>query len=125
MVAVGVGVGVAVVVCPRKGGLNEAAEGRNRLNQEKRVMDHPYKLGTNVFVRTVTCYVVGRLVAVFDQELVLESASWVADTGRFSAAMATGKLSEVEPWPAGQVIIGRGAIVDVAEWRHDLPTKAV
>ena len=85
---------------------------------------HPYPIGSNVMIRTVTMYQIGKLVEVHDQELVLEDASWAADTGKFSVSLATGALDEVEPWPAGRVIVGRGAIVDCCVWSHDLPRSA-
>ena len=74
-----------------------------------------------VFVRTVTNYFTGLLVAVTDQSLILEQAAWVADTGRFSAGLADGTLSEVEPYPDGPVLVARGAVIDLCEWRHELP----
>jgi hypothetical protein len=82
---------------------------------------HPYKIGDTYLFRTVTMIDVGRLVGVFEHELAMESVSWVADTGRFSEALKTGTLGEVEPFPDGTVIIGRGAIVDGAKWNHTLP----
>jgi len=82
---------------------------------------HPYPVGKGVFVRTVTMHLTGRLVEVTAQELVLEDAAWIADSGRFAAALETGELSEVEPYPDGRVIVGRGAIVDCVEWPHALP----
>lgn len=82
----------------------------------------PYKLGGKYFIRTVTHYYTGRLVAVYPTELVLSDVAWIADTGRFNAALEKGTLSEVEPMP-GEVILGRGAIVDVSKWSHDLPKE--
>jgi len=82
--------------------------------------NHPYKVGQSYLIRTVTMIQVGRLEAVYEQELVLSSASWVADTGRFHNALKTGKLAEVEPFP-DVAIIGRGSIVDAAEWSFVLP----
>ena len=80
----------------------------------------PYRIGCSYLVRTVTNYFSGNLVAVYEHELVLTKAAWIADTGRFSEALKTGVMSEVEPIP-GQVIIGRGAIVDVCEWPEGKP----
>ena len=82
--------------------------------------DHPYKIGASYLVRTVTNYFSGCLIAVYEHELVLTKAAWIADTGRFSEALKTGVMSEVEPIP-GDVIIGRGAIVDVCEWPKGKP----
>lgn len=81
---------------------------------------HPYRLGQAVLIRTVTHYTTGRIKDVFAHEIVLEDAAWIADTGRFYDALKEGTLSEVEPIQ-GLVIIGRGSIVDVFEWVHELP----
>lgn len=78
--------------------------------------DYPYKLGKNYFISTVTKYYTGKLMSVTDKELVLTNAAWVADTGRFSEAMAKETFSEVEKYPAHKmVIVGRGALVDAVE----------
>ena len=71
-----------------------------------------WKIGENYLIRTVTMIDTGRLVAVTNHELVLEDAAWIADTGRFSQAVASAEFGEVEPFPAGQVIIGRGSVID-------------
>jgi hypothetical protein len=81
----------------------------------------PWVVGQNYHIRTVTHYWTGRLVYVGEQELVLEDAAWIADTGRF-ADMFTNGPSEVEP-VEGRVIIGRGAVVDAQEWQLQLPRK--
>ena len=87
--------------------------------------DHPYKLGANYFIRTVTYANAGRLVAVTEHELVLEEASWIADTGRFAAALAKSEFSEVEMFPAGvEVIVGRGSVIDAVQIKT-LPTATV
>ena len=75
----------------------------------------PWQVGSNYLIRTVTMIQTGRLVAVTAQELVLEDAAWIADTGRFSECLVTGVYSEVEPFPDGQVIVGRGAVIDAVQ----------
>lgn len=87
---------------------------------EKTSNNGPYVIGRNYLIRTVTNYYTGKLLEVCDGELVLSEAAWVADTGRFSEALKTGSLKEVEPYP-DLVIVSRGAIVDVSRWDHDLP----
>ena len=79
-------------------------------------------LGESVFIRTVTYYYTGRVVNVTPQVVTLEKAAWIADTGRFSEAMESGDLSEVEPYP-GEVNIMIGSIVDYIKWPHPLPLK--
>ena len=72
-----------------------------------------WELGKIYLIRTVTMIDLGRLVAVSEQELVLEDAAWIADTGRFSDVLKDlQKLNEIEPFPDGRVIVGRGAIID-------------
>lgn len=82
-------------------------------------MDITSLIGKNVFIRTVTNYYTGRLVSC-DQYLHLEDAAWIADTGRFATALETGKLNEVEPYPA-DCWVAVGSITDISEWRHQLP----
>ena len=82
---------------------------------------HPYLIGENVFIRTVTHHYTGKLVAVYSQELVIEDAAWIADDGVFSVCLETCNPSEVEPFPDGKVIIGRGTVLDVSLWAKALP----
>lgn len=80
------------------------------------VMDNSaWELGKIYLIRTVTMIDTGRLVKVTSQELVLEDAAWIADTGRFAQAVEKAEFGEVEPFPNGRVIVGRGSIVDAVE----------
>ncbi len=85
--------------------------------------NHPYEVDANYFIRTVTHYFTGRLVAVYQQELVIEDAAWIADTGRYANAIKSGDFSEVEPYPDGKVIIGRGSIIDSWKAKFVLPRE--
>lgn len=83
---------------------------------------HPYQIGKNYFIRTVTHHLTGKLVRVTSKELVLIDAAWIADDGRFMNMFESGKPNEVEPFPSGvEVIVGRGSLIDAVEWKHDLP----
>ena len=84
--------------------------------------DTHWKIGANYLIRTATMNDAGKLVAVTEHELVLDCACWIADTGRFGKALETGIFNEVEMFPAGQVIVGRGALIDAVQIAH-LPTK--
>lgn len=77
--------------------------------------DSHWEIGKCYLIRTVTMFDTGRLVAVTDKELVIEDAAWIADTSRFADAVKKCEFSEVEPFPDGRVIIGRGAIVDAVQ----------
>ena len=75
----------------------------------------PWEIGKNYLIRTVTMIDTGKLVAVGPTELVLESAAWVADTGRFSGALQSCNFNEVEPFSEGKLIIGRGSVIDAIQ----------
>ena len=74
------------------------------------------EIGETYFIRTVTHYFTGRLIWFGDKEIVLEEVCWIADTGRFNEFMAEKIVNEAEPYPKNsQVIIGRGAIIDMTK----------
>ena len=79
------------------------------------------EIGKCYFIRTVTLYQVGRVVAVSGQFVKLEDASWIADTGRFSAALKSGEFSEIEP--VGTSYINLSSIIDAFPFNHKLPTS--
>lgn len=81
----------------------------------------PYEIGKAYIIRTVTYMNIGTVVQVGGQEIVLEDASWIPDSGRWADALRDGTLQEVEPYPSGRVIVGRGAVVDAAVWNHPVP----
>ena len=74
-----------------------------------------WEIGKTYLIRTVTMIDTGKLVAVHEHELVLEDAAWIADTGRFTQALESAEFGEVEQFPAGRVIIGRGSIIDAVQ----------
>ena len=87
--------------------------------------EHPFQVGKAYLIRTVTMTLVGKLEGVFEKELILSNASWVADTGRFYDSIKNGldkTESEIEPF-TDDVIVGRGAIIDMTVYSHNLPTK--
>lgn len=77
--------------------------------------DSAWDIGSIYLIRTVTMIDTGRLVGITPQELILEEAAWIADTGRFSDALKSCTFGEVEPFPDGRVIIGRGGIIDAVK----------
>ena len=83
---------------------------------------HPFEVGENYFIRTVTHHFTGKLVAVHQTELVLTQAAWIADDGRFMEAVASGSFKEVEPFPAdAEVIVNRASLVDALKIAFKLP----
>ena len=87
----------------------------------------PVQIGKQVFIRTVTMYHTGVIVAIKEgpfPRIVLDQACWIADAGRFHDALSKGPdvFNEVEPF-VGTVAVSTNSIVDVTEWKHPLPYK--
>lgn len=84
--------------------------------------DHPYELGKNYVIRTVTMIYTGRLVEVWPQEIVLVDAAWIPETERYADFIEKGLHKECEPYPNGhRVLVGRGAISDATVLPTNLP----
>lgn len=86
----------------------------------KQEHEFPFQVGKAYFIRTVTYFCTGRVVDIVGQFLVLEEAAWIADTGRFSDALAKGVMDEVEPIE-GQMFVNTSSITDAFPWKHKLP----
>lgn len=97
--------------------------GGNKAESNK---SHPFEIGQNYFIRTVTMAHVGKLEVVYDDILEFSGASWVADSGRLSDAMKSGlealSTSELEPF-VNNIFVGRGALIDMTKYNFPLPTK--
>jgi hypothetical protein len=103
--------------------IGEAREIAAMFNARKteNTSDSGWIIGMSYLIRTVTMINTGKLLSVTPHELVLTDAAWIADTGRFADALKTGNFNEIEPFPDGIVIIGRGAIVDACPIKFPLP----
>jgi predicted HTH transcriptional regulator len=66
---------------------------RNKKEDVSTVKDDPWIVGKKYLIRTVTMTLAGTLHAVYPQELVLDHAVWVADTGRFMQATEKGEFN--------------------------------
>ena len=76
-----------------------------------------FPTGKPFYIRTVTHILTGVLVeAVPGSHFVLTDAAWIADTGRYSGALATANFSEVEPYPDNRPVwVGWTAMIDACE----------
>lgn len=83
--------------------------------------DIPFAIGKAYLIRTVTYHLLGRVTKISGDFLVLEDASWVADSGRFSEAITKGTLSENEY--VGDAIVNITAITDAFPWGHKIPKE--
>jgi len=84
----------------------------------------PFGPGDKVLIRTVTMAQIGEVQSVDATFIVLKEGGWLADSGRFSECLATGKLNEFERAPSW-IVVAIGAIVDVFPWLHDVPKETV
>jgi hypothetical protein len=82
------------------------------------------KIGDAVFIQTVTYFYLGKVASVAFDEIVLDNATCVYDTGRLSEYLQTGRISASEPF-LDPVSISRAAVVAVTKWRHPLPDKPI
>lgn len=81
-------------------------------------------VGEKWFFRTVTVYMLGRVKKQMGRFLVLEEASWIADTKRFHDFLRDGVTINVEVEPiVGQCLLNMDSIVDAFFWKHALPKK--
>jgi len=81
---------------------------------------HPFKIGGKYFFRTVTHAHTGQVKAVKGNFLVLENATWIADTGRFANALKDEVFDEVEPFTS-DCILNMETIIDATELHGELP----
>lgn len=88
----------------------------------KQEVELPFQIGKPYFIRTVTYFCTGRVKDIVGQFLVLDEAAWIADTGRFSDALAKGVMSEVEPIE-GEMFVNTNSITDAFPWGHKLPRE--
>lgn len=78
-------------------------------------------VGKKFYIRTVTYHCTGKVVKRMGAFIQLETAAWIADSGRFSDAIKGGTLSEVEP--VGTMWVNLSSVVDFFPWKHKLPTE--
>lgn len=79
----------------------------------------PFFVGKKYFIRTSTMAQLGRLKTISNNCLILEQASWIADTGRFHGFLKNGECSEFEGF-VDDCIVPISSIIDATEWRHAL-----
>lgn len=83
----------------------------------------PFEIGKNYFIRTVTYHLTGQVVDIVGDFLVLDQASWIADSGRLNDSMKLGieknSSSEIEPFEA-KVYVNVTAIVDATEYKFPI-----
>lgn len=80
-------------------------------------------VGKKVFLRTVTYHLVGEVVKIVGDLIFLKKATWVADSKRFSDAIANGFNNEAELEYIGDWFVNLKAVTDGGFWKHKLTNK--
>jgi hypothetical protein len=78
-------------------------------------------VGKNFFFRTVTYHLVGKVEKIVGKFVLLSTASWIADSGRFMQTIKDGNLKEVEP--VGYAFVNLESVTDFFPIDWELPTK--
>ena len=86
----------------------------------KQVEESPFEIGKAYLFRTVTHIDIGRVTAIKGKFVMLDDASWVADTGRYHDCLKSGDINEYESYPDGNGL-NTTALIDFCEWNHELP----
>ena len=81
-----------------------------------------FQPGDNVMVQTVTFFWVGQVQSVVNGYLILDNASWVADTGRFDECLDKGTLAEKCVIKKHSPRISLASVVAVLPWTAKLPS---
>lgn len=82
-------------------------------------------IGQKYLFRTVTYHMVGLVKKRIGNFLVLDTATWVADSKRFNEALSNGFDSDAELEYAGNgVLVNLDSVVDAFPWKHALPTTS-
>lgn len=98
----------------------EQLEKKKQKLQKSTVKGTPYIIGANYMIRTVTMIYTGKLVKVYDKELVLTDCAWIPETDRWADTCKNGNFKEVEPFPEkAEVNVNREAILDsfIVDWK--------
>ena len=85
-------------------------------------VEHPFEKGEAYFFRTLTFHILGRIKETSGKFIILEDASWVADSGRFHEAFEKGEVEENEY--IGRGIVNLDSVVDAWPWPNSLPKKS-
>ena len=98
--------------------LGELKEIQSALGQRTQSRN-PFKVGEKYFIRTATFFQLGRLKEICGKWLILEEASWIADTGRFHEFLKDGKCNEYEAF-VEDVFVPLDSVIDITVWGHSL-----
>lgn len=79
-------------------------------------------IGKDIFVRTITMSYTGHVEWIKGSWMKLTTATWVADTGRFSDFVLKGKPTGTEEYePMGTTVLNTSTFLDVTLLKMELP----
>ena len=84
-----------------------------------------FEIEEKYYVETFGKFYVGEVVEVTPLEVSFKNASWVADTGKYSEFLKTGKSNEMEVEPIGDITLPVAYISMKKVWKHKLFDKAI
>lgn len=84
--------------------------------------NHPYILGERYIVRTDERFYVGKLMQVFEGEIVLKDA-WSADNKHYEHPLSPAISDEELHDFMDDIVINRNKISDMTLWRLGLPVR--
>lgn len=86
----------------------------------------PLGVGAPIFLRTLTNYYLGYYGGDYGEYILIDSAIWVANTGRYGDFMQNGADLDapgLELEAADNTLyVNAKTVVDVCRWRHAMPT---
>lgn len=91
---------------------------KDQLGDSKEIFSYEDLVGGAYYFRTVTYHLVGKVKKIVGRFAYLESASWIADSGRFMNAIKDGTLNEVEP--VGVAFVNLDTVTDFFPWKHSV-----
>jgi len=94
--------------------------------EENNLLKHGFEVGKAYFIRSVTHHYLGKVIAITDLSIVMNSCVWVADDGRFNRMVNGDWDSNSEREPYGEkrrVQVFLGGMIDAVEWEYDIPQE--
>jgi hypothetical protein len=91
---------------------------KDKLGDSKEIFSYEDLVGGAYYFRTVTYHLIGKVRKIVGRFAYLESASWIADSGRFMNAIKDGTLNEVEP--VGFAFVNLDTVTDFFPWEHSI-----
>jgi hypothetical protein len=84
-----------------------------------------FQIKEKYYVETFGKFYVGEVSEVTGTELSLTNAAWIADTGKYSEFLKTGKAEGMEVEPVGDMSLPLAYVSFKKVWKHKLFDKAI